>query len=259
MPNKKQSARPAESGWLLEAGVIGIDKTLKLIKLTKWTIVELELFFRHISLKSTLGEAASYERKKILPWLKIVQEPGQMEGELITHPIEGQEHYQRCIERLIKCLVLDEESKRKKGRGPTSDRQPLHRWLMDAGTLDLIVKGPEGVEVLSKRLKKIKAYCSVLSYAIQVICGERRTMPGNYPPEVKRWVSRRDLAKVGEIINLSLSIPKQRNEALALAITKTEQRINEKKLELQSLRFQESHLRWIESLRKKVGDSCPSH
>ena len=51
MPNKKQSARPAEAGWLLEAGVIGIDKTLKLIKLSKWTLVELEILVRQLSLK----------------------------------------------------------------------------------------------------------------------------------------------------------------------------------------------------------------
>ena len=54
MPNKKQSARPAESGWLLEAGVIGIDKTLKFIKLSKWTLVELEILVRaHERLENT--------------------------------------------------------------------------------------------------------------------------------------------------------------------------------------------------------------
>jgi hypothetical protein len=257
MPSKKQSVRPAEAGWLLEVGVIGIDKTLKLILLSKWTLVELELFFRQMSLKSVLGETTRPERKKALPWLKIDTKPGQMEGELISHPIEGQEDYQRCIERLIKCLVSDEESKRKKGRGPTSDRQPLHRWLMDAETLDLIVKGPEGVEVLSKRLKKIKAYCLVLADAVKVICGERKSMPTGYPSEVKRWVSRQDLGKVREIIKLSLSIPKQRDEALVLAINKTEKRIRERESELMSLRLQSMHLRQIESLRKKVGRGNP--
>ncbi len=257
MPSKKQSARPAESGWLLEVGVIGIDKTLKLVLLSKWTLVELELFFRKMSLKSVLGRTTRHDEKKALPWLRINAEPGQMEGELISHPIEGQEDYQRCIERLIKCLVSDEESKRKKGRGPTSDRQPLHRWLMDAETLDLITKGPEGVEVLSKRLKKIKAYCVVLADAVEVICGEKRSMPTSYPFEVSRWVSRQDLGKVRKIIELSLSIPKKRDEALALAINKTDQRIREKESELMSLRFQSMHLRQIESLRKKVGKGNP--
>ena len=178
MPNKKQSARPAESGWLLEAGVIGIDKTLKLIKLSKWTLVELEILVRAFSLKPVLGETTDPKKKAGLPWFPIDgAHRTEFEPDLISYPIEGREDYQRCLELFFKCLVSEAESKRKLGRGPTSDRQPLYRWLMNADTLDLIVKGPEGVEVRSKRLRKIKAYCLVLADAVKVIGGESRTLP----------------------------------------------------------------------------------
>lgn len=254
MPNKKQSARPAESGWLMEVGVIGIDKTLKLIKLSKWTLKELEILFRQLSLKSVLGETTDHKKKMGLPWFPIDNaNRTEFEPDLISSPIEGKEDYQRCLERFFKCLVSEAESKRKKGRGPTSDRQPLSRWLMSAETLDLIVKGPEGVEVRSKRLRKIKAYSLVLADAVKVIGGERRTLPTDYPSEVKFWVGVREMEKVKEMIKLSLLIPKQRDEALALAITKTEQRMREKESELQELHFQALHLRQLESDRKKVG------
>jgi hypothetical protein len=258
MPNKKQSARPVESGWLLESGVIGIDKTLKLIKLSKWTLVELEILFRQLSLKPVEGETTDPKKKAGLPWFPIDgAHRTEFEPDLISYPIEGREDYQRCFERFFKCLVSEAESKRKQGRGPTSDRQPLYRWLMNADTLDLIVKGPELVEVRSKRLNKIKAYCLVLADAVKVIRGERRKMPTSYPESVKARMGRKgfskNLDKVKEMIELSLLIPKQRDEALALAITKTEQRIREKESELKVLHFQTLHLRQLESDRKKVG------
>jgi hypothetical protein len=258
MPNKKQSARPAESGWLLEVGVIGIDKTLKLIKLSKWTLVELEILFRQHSIKPVEGETTDPQKKAGLPWFPIDEaHRTEFEPDLILYPIEGREDYQRCLERFFKCLVSESESKRRKGRGPTSDRQPLYRWLMNADTLNLIVKGPEGVEVRSKRLKKIKAYCLLLADAVKVIRGERSTMPTTYPESVKAGMGRKDfsknLRKVGKIIELSLLIPKQRDEALALAIARTEQRIREKEAELKVLHFQTRHLRQLEAGRKKVG------
>jgi hypothetical protein len=258
MPNKKQSARPAESRWLLEAGVIGIDKTLKLIKLSKWTLLELEILFRQLSLKPVLGETTDPKKKAGLPWFPIVEAKWtEFEPDLISYPIEGRENYQRCLERLFRCLVSEAESKRKHGRGPTSDRQPLYRWLMNADTLDLIVKGPEGVEVRNKRLNKIKAYCSVLADALKVIRGEIRKMPTSYPESVKAGMGRKDfgknLLKVEKMIELSLLIPKQRDEALALAIARTEQRVREKESELKVLRFQTLHLRQLEAGRKKVG------
>jgi len=258
MPNKKQSARPAESGWLLEVGVIGIDKTLKLIELTNWTLVELEIMARQLSLRPVEGEATDPKKKTGLPWFPIDEaHRTEFEPDLISYPIEGREDYQRCLERFFKCLVSEAESKRKKGRGPTSDRQPLYRWLMNADTLDLIAKGPEGVEVRRKRLNKIEAVCLLLADAVKVIRGERRTMPTTYPESVKSGMGRKDfsknLRKVGKIIELSLLIPKQRDEALALAIARTEQRIREREDELKELHFQSLHLRQLEAGRKKVG------
>lgn len=254
MPKRKETATTAESGWLLEVGVIGIDKTLKLMKLTKWTLEELEIVFRQLCLKPVVGQAADSKRKSALPWFPIRNaHRTEFEGDLCGYQIEGREDYQRCFERFINCLILDEESKRKKGRGPTSDRQPLYRWIMNDDALDLVEKGPEGVEVRSKRLRKIKAYCLVLADALKVIGGERRTLAKYYPSEVKFWVGLNEMKKVKEMIDLSLSIPKQRDEALALAIGRMEQRIREQELELTDLRLQALHLRRLEAGRKKVG------
>jgi hypothetical protein len=82
-------------------------------------------------------------------------------------------------------------------------------------------------------------------------------MPTSYPESVKAGMGRKDfgknLLKVEKMIELSLLIPKQRDEALALAITRTEQRVRETESELKVLRFQTLHLRQLEAGRKKVG------
>ncbi|MCX6889892.1 MAG: hypothetical protein NTU71_10860, partial [Verrucomicrobia bacterium] len=46
MPNKKQSARPAESGWLLEVGVLGVAKSLLWMEKTGRSLLEIEHVLR---------------------------------------------------------------------------------------------------------------------------------------------------------------------------------------------------------------------
>ena len=71
MPNKKQSARPAESGWLLEVGVLGVDKTLKLLKYLGDTLLGAEQVLRNRGIKGI-------DRSK-LPWLCIPPAPWEIE------------------------------------------------------------------------------------------------------------------------------------------------------------------------------------
>ena len=107
MPNKKQSARPAESGWLLEVGVIGIDKTLKLIRLSKRPLLEIEYLFRPWS-----GDGLSFADKKSLPWRFIESSPFESDSE-----IEDE------WESLGMDLEHDEELKSRKG----GSRKALHK------------------------------------------------------------------------------------------------------------------------------------
>ena len=51
MPNKKQSARPAESGWLLEIGVLGVAKSLLWMEKTGRSLLEIEHVLRSWRIK----------------------------------------------------------------------------------------------------------------------------------------------------------------------------------------------------------------
>ena len=78
MATKKQSTRSADSGWLLEIGVIGIDKTLKLIRLTHLSPLELESLLRPWS---NTGLSVQ-EKISNLPFRKIPEWNSKEKGEI---------------------------------------------------------------------------------------------------------------------------------------------------------------------------------
>lgn len=192
MPNKKQSARPAESGWLLEVGVIGIDKTLKLIRLSKRPLLEIEYLFRPWS-----GDGLSFADKKSLPWRFIESSPFESDSE-----IEDE------WESLGMDLEHDEELKSRKG----GSRKALHRWRISAETAKRIKAEFVGYD--RNKYLRMRAECRILADALFVISGELPKVPAKYPKEIEQRLNRKDRDKVALIIRESLEILEKRKERL---------------------------------------------
>ena len=192
MPNKKQSARPAESGWLLEVGVIGIDKTLKLIRLSKRPLLEIEYLFRPWS-----GDGLSFADKKSLPWRFIESSPFESDSE-----IEDE------WESLGMDLEHDEELKSRKG----GSRKALHRWRISAETAKRIKAEFVGYD--RNKYLRMRAECRILADALFVISGELPKVPAKYPKEIEQRLSRKDRDKVALIVRESLEILEKRKERL---------------------------------------------
>jgi hypothetical protein len=184
MPNKKQSARPAESGWLLEVGVIGIDKTLKLIRLSGKTLLEIEHLFRPWS-----GEGLSWKEKQSLPWRFIERAPFEDDSEMEDE-----------WEDLGMDLEHDEGLKASKG----GSRKALHKWRISAETAKRIKAEFVGYD--RNKYLRMKAECRILADALLVISGELRKVPARYPKEIEKRLSENDRAKVAMIIRESLAI-----------------------------------------------------
>lgn len=184
MPNKKQSARPAESGWLLEVGVIGIDKTLKLIRLSGRTLLEIEHLFRPWSC-----EGLSWKEKQSLPWRFIERAPFEDDSEMEDE-----------WEDLGMDLEHDEGLKASKG----GSRKALHKWRISAETVKRIKAEYVGYD--RNKYLRMKAECRILADALFVISGELRKVPARYPKEIEERLSENDRAKVAMIIRESLAI-----------------------------------------------------
>ena len=199
MPNKKQSARPAESGWLLEVGVIGIDKTLKLIRLSGRPLLEVECLFRGWS-----GEGLSWEEKKSLPWSLIK-----------TPPFESDTEAEDEWEGFGMDLDHDQELKTRKG----GSRKALHRWRISAEMARRIKARFVGYD--RNKYLRMKAECRILEDALSVISGQLRSLPAQYPTEIEEWLSDNDRAKVAMVVRESLAILDRRREVAIRLLKKS--------------------------------------
>lgn len=188
MPRRKETARPAEAGWLLEVGVIGIDKTLKLIQLSQRPLLELEHLFRPWS-----GEGLSWSEKQSLPWRFIERAPFESDSE-----------FEDEFDHLGMDLEHDEGVKAGKG----GDRKALHKWRISAETAKRIKAEFVGYD--RNKYLRIKAECRILADALFVISGELRKVPARYPKEIEERLSENDRAKVAMIIRESLAIIEKR-------------------------------------------------
>jgi len=251
MPNKKQLAVPAEAGWLLEVGWIGIDKTLKLLKLTDRPLLELEQVLRHSSrLKRS-------DRLK-MPWLEIPKAtwevnyqlpPPSLLGswdnclaiacrkkgreltesehdDLLYEYYEAQQDYagRDEVDKLIMDLDYDEELKIRKGPGPTSLRKPLAQWRINEEALRLFEPGYVKSDTERKKLKRIREHSIALAFAI------------------KESVSRRPSGLLGqsesinEIVTHSRIMLRNRRARLSVRIEKAEQSLRNHDVEGKRLR-----------------------
>ena len=226
MPNKKQSARPAESKWLLESGVIGIDKTLKLIRLSQRPLLELEHLFRPWS-----GEGLSWTEKQSLPWRFIESAPFASGYELEDE-----------WERLGMDLEHDEELKAGKG----GNRKALHKWRISAETAKRIKAEFVGYD--RNKYLRMKAECRILTDALFVISGELRNVPARYPKEIEERLSHNDRAKVAMIIRESLTVLDKRKEVAGRLLKRAKDSLAEHDEKRKHFVFEVE--RWSERLKK---------
>jgi hypothetical protein len=230
MPNKKQSARPAESGWLLEVGVIGISKTLKLLKLYKWTLLELEQVLR-----PRCRKGVNLSDKTKLPWLKIPPAPWDVKTRWFTDYDEQEERLSDVIKKHDKVQKSHGLSR---GRDTFKDYRPsLEKWMIDANTLKLFRSGILENDTERKKLGRIKAHSLALSDALKEIAGKGRAKSTNYPN------------KLAEIIRLSKALLKRREEYLESELARAEGALREHDAKRDLLLLQVDIMR----LRRKRG------
>lgn len=220
MPNKNQSARPDESGWLLEVGVIGVDKTLKIMRWGRWTLLEVEWLLRGMKdyprvIRKKEVSLLSSDHKRLLPWM-----------ELSVCPVLA-DRWQPAFEIMLK---LEERGKINKGK-KSSDlpnespyRRPLSSWRITREDA-LLVASPYVARLIQpdfdqgskdlKKLKRIRACSALLGDALQVLAGKRKALLKHYSDEVEATLLQinrcRDKAQV--IITESLNNESRRYES----------------------------------------------
>jgi len=215
MATKKQSTRSADSGWLLEIGVIGIDKTLKLVRLSRVSPLELESFYRR---RWKDNETLTPEEKLNLPW-KNIKDPR-------TDKTVKDRHYKIYYPTTVLThFALKKDSKIKKQKGGA--RKSLDEWRINRKTFDIIKAG--GVGYQWKLFNRIKAESLILWDVIQVLRGDRKSMPKSYPDKITQgFYDQKNQAKVRQIIQESLAISVERK-------LRTEKELNEYKIKLKKL------------------------
>jgi hypothetical protein len=226
MPNKKQSARPAESGWLLEVGVMGINKTLQLLKkgFPKFELIQVERLLRNYN-KVKRGSDLPYLIHTAIPPLEsicvdVITDDPRIPKQL-TIPCDFDE-----FDEMVGLIKKDERKKSVKGSGPYgSSRAPLDRWMLDDATTALILDGPRGDSDKGRRLKIIKAHSLVLADIVDVISGRKKSLRKRYPKEIEKVIrgnARRDLE---EILSISLLVPGARLELLRADVARIKHKI----------------------------------
>ncbi len=170
--------------------MIGIDKTLKLIRLSQRPLLELEHLFRPWS-----GEGLSWTEKQSLPWRFIERAPFESDSE-----IEDE------WEHLGMALEHDEELKAGKG----GNRKALYKWRISAEIAKRIKAEFVGYD--RNKYLRMKAECRILADALFVISGVLRKVPARYPKEIEERLSQDARGKVAMIIRESLAILDKRKE-----------------------------------------------
>jgi hypothetical protein len=147
-----------DSGWLLDLGVMGIDKTLKLVKLTSFTgynVIDLELFFR-----PWVVSPLTIEEKRSLPFRKI---PSKSKTD------------QEIMESILMEFIEDDPAiKSSKG----GKRRAIHEWLLNKETFRVITSNAVGYQW--ELYNRIRAESLILWDAFQVINGNLKSMPESY-------------------------------------------------------------------------------
>jgi hypothetical protein len=271
MPNKKQSARSAGSGWLLEVGVLGVDKTLTLLKHLEETLLGAEQVLRNRYLEGV-------DRKK-LPWMAIPAASWELGWSDPPKWLQGD--WEKCLTRqtrkLGRKLTQDEwdslaqdwcfarseypgsdennhlwisleehESRqRRKGRSYLTQRHRpgLSRWMLNQDIANLFLAPALDNDTERKKLERIAAHSLALADALKVISGEKKSLPASYAPVYERHLTGETRRKLLEVIKHSSEVYDKR----ILRLEKELNQIDKRRPVLVA------YLGRLKSERKKVG------
>ena len=277
MPNKKQSARPVESGWLLEIGVLGVAKSLLWMEKTGRSLLEIEHVLRSWHIKGLSDKDRKLivsKRRKVArePWANsgfkwdgttweefLSREESKLNRALTKEEWESlADNYSRLnddepglyeSEAVSGAIEQDELTKKDKGTKGGKLRPSLERWRMDKGTA-LIINATSGLDSDQlKKLRRIKASSRALGDLLEVISGKLPALPKKYPSEVERFLGRNGRKQLAKILRVSIYGPGRWFVKLAKArISKSRKKVilkGEQKIALK--------VRQLKALRKKWG------
>lgn len=279
MPNKKQSARPAESGWLLEVGVLGIAKSLSWMEKTGRSLLEIEHVLRGwgvAGLSRTDYQLIVSKRRKVAraPWADpsfkwdgttweefLSREESKLKRPLTNEEWEGlacdyaglndDEPGLYESEDVSGAIEQDELTKKDKG-SPVRGGKPrpsLERWRMDKGTA-LIINATSGLDSdQKKKLRRIKASSRALGDLLEVLSGKLSALPKKYSPEEEKALGKNGRKQLAKIHRVSVYGPGRWFLKLAKArLSKSRKKVIRKKAEKIALKLRE-----LNALRKKWG------
>jgi hypothetical protein len=273
MPNKKQSARPAESGWLLEIGVLGVAKSLLWMEKTGRSLLEIEHVLRGWvvpGLSRKDYQLLISKRRKVArePWANpdfkwdgttweefLSREESKLKRPLTKEEWESlAEDYSHLNENepglhefdsIWGAIEEDELTKKEKGAKGGKPRPSLERWRMDKGTAQ-IINATSGLDSdQQKKLRKIKANSRALGDLLDVLSGKLPALPKKYPSKVETCLGKNGRKQLGRILRISAYGPGRWFVKLAKArikksrkkeILKREQKIALKVRQLKALR-----------------------
>jgi len=194
MPNKKQSARPAESGWLMATALLSLPALRIGIKRFGLTLSELEELCRY----EAEFEMESQGHKGTLPWRSdVVLSAGISKG-----PGEDENEWHR-LEELCQGFLAEMESEDKrrasKGKdGSLNPRRPFYSWILPTESL-LVILGRSESEYRWKLAKELRSRSAILGSALSARSKKQGVKtPGQLGPiiELSRGINRKKRAEV---------------------------------------------------------------
>lgn len=277
MPNKKQSARPAESGWLLEIGVLGVAKSLLWMEKTGRPLLEIEHVLRGWSVAGLSRKDYQLivsKRRKVArePWANsgfkwdgttweefLSREESKLNRALTKEECESlADNYSRLnddepglyeSEDVSGAIEQDELTKKDKGTKGGKLRPSLERWRMDKGTA-LIINATSGLDSDQlKKLRRIKASSRALGDLLDVLWGKLPALPKKYPSEVEKCLGKNGRKQLARILRISVYGPGRWFVKLAKARIKK----SRKKMILKGEQKIALKVRQLKALRKKWG------
>ena len=230
MPNKKQSARPAESGWLLEIGVLGVAKSLLWMEKTGRSLLEIEQVLRGWrvdGLSEKEHKLVLSKRRSVAPepwadsdfkwdgttWREFLsREESKLKRALTKQEWENlADDYSRLNDKepglyesedVAGAIEEDQLTKKDKGSKGGKPRPSLERWRMDKRTA-LIIIATSGLDSdQQKKLRRIKASSRALGDLLDVLSGKLSALPKKYSPEEEKALGkngRKQLAKIHRV------------------------------------------------------------
>jgi hypothetical protein len=273
MPNKKQSARPAESRWLLEIGVLGVAKSLLWMEKTGRSLLEIEHILRGWSvagLSQKDYQLIVSKRRKVArePWANpdfkwegttweefLSREESKLKRTLTEEEWEGLACDYAGLnddlpglcesEDVSETIEEDELTKKAKGAKGGKPRPSLKRWMMDKGTAQ-VINATSGLDSdQQKKLRRIKANSRALGDLLEVLSGKLPALPKKYPSEVEKCLGKNGRKQLAKILRISVYGPGRWFVRLAKArikksrkkeILKREQKLAHKVRQLKALR-----------------------